>query len=170
MVAEELAGATFEVDGTLAEMTGVIGASTPGRVLELALEHPAVETIVMRTVPGSMDDESMLRAAAMVRRLGYDTHIPGDGEVASGGTDFFLAGVRRTVGTGARLGVHSWAGLDEEGADLPRDHPEHAKYLAYYRSVGIPDRFYWFTLEAAPADGIHWMTSEEIAEYGVLSD
>ncbi len=166
---DELASAEFTVEGPDALMRGVIGPSTPGCVLALLLEHPEVERIVMVEVPGSMDDDSNLRAARMVRRAGLDTHVPADGEVASGGTDFFQAGVRRTKDEGARFGVHSWSGLDEEGADLPRDDPEHRKYLAYCRDMGIPEDFYWFTLEAAPAEDVHWMTEEELERFGMLT-
>ena len=170
LVEEETRGAVFEAHGHLAEMHGVIGPSTPGRVLELALEHPEVETIVLADVPGSMDDEANLRAARLVRRIGYSTHVPSEGEVASGGTDFFLAGRGRSAGEGARFGVHSWSGMDgEEGAELPRDHPEHAKYLDYYRAMGVPEAFYWFTLESAPPDDIHWMSTEELEHYGFLN-
>ena len=166
---EELREAVFEVEGHTAIMRGVIGASTPGRVLELILEHPDVGTITMLDVPGSMDDVSNVRAAQFVRRMGLATHIPRDGEVASGGTDFFLAGISRTADKGARFGVHSWSGAGEEGGDLPRNDPEHEMYLDYYRGMNIPTEFYWYTLEAAPADGIHWMTPEELTRYGVLT-
>ena len=166
----ELSGATFQAEGSVAYMNGVIGPTTPGRVLELVLEHPEVETIVMMDVPGSMDDDSMVRAAKLVRQMGFGTHMPSDGEVASGGTDFFLAGVIRTAERGARFGVHSWSGFDEEGSDLPRDHPEHELYLDFYRSMGISEDFYWYTLEAAPADGIHWMTEDEIDAYSMVTE
>jgi len=169
LVARELEGAMFEVRGSEAVMTGVIGPSTPGRVLELVLRHPEVETIVMLDVPGSMDDVSNLRAAKMVRAHGLATHVPSDGMVASGGTDFFLAGARRTAGADARFGVHSWGGFDQEGADVPRDDPEHEKYLEFYRSVGIIEAFYWYTLEAASAEDIHWMTTAELERYGMLT-
>ena len=170
MLEEELRGAHFEVDGTDAVMTGVIGPTTPGRVLELILEHPRVARIVMEDVPGSMDDESNLRAARWVRRSGLATHVPEDGEVASGGTDFFQAGTIRTRGEGARFGVHSWSGVGEEGAEVPKDDPEHRKYVEYCREMGIPESFYWYTLEAAPADDIHWMTDKELVRFGMLTD
>ena len=162
--------AEFEVEGDVAVMRGVIGPSTPRVVHSLLREHPDLETIVMADVPGSMDDHANLRAARMVRERGLATHVPAGGEVASGGTDFFLAGVRRTAAEGARFGVHSWGGPGVDGAEVPRDDPEHAKYLEYYREMGIPEAFYWYTLEAAPADDIHWMTGEELELYEVLTE
>ena len=36
--------------------------------------------------------------------------------------------------------------------------------------MGIPEAFYWFTLEAAPPEGMHWMTEEEMKKYGIYTD
>ena len=170
LIRAELDGATFEVDGHVARMRGVIGATTPARVLEMLVLHPGVETLVLVDVPGSMDDIAMLRAARYVRRAGLGTHVPEDGEVASGGTDFFLSGVRRSAGEGARFGIHSWAGGPVAPLDLPRDHEEHDKYLDYYAEMGIPSAFYWRTLEAAPAEDIHWMTPDELASFEFITE
>ena len=87
--------------------------------------------------------------------------VSGDGMVALGGTDFFLAGVKRTAEPGAMIGVHSWSGLIVEGAKVPKNDPEHQKYLLYYKAMGIPAEFYWYTLRAAPSGGMHWMSVEE---------
>ena len=35
--------------------------------------------------------------------------------------------------------------------------------------MGIPADFYWFTLEAAPADDIHWMSRDEMETYAVVT-
>jgi len=167
LVEDELAGARFEVQGELALMNGVIGASTPGRVLELLLEHPRVHTLVLEEVPGSMDDEANLRAARYVRAHGLRTLVRADSEVSSGGVDFFLAGAVREVELGALLGVHSWGGPGGEGDQVPEDDPEHQLYLDFYEEMGTPAAFYWYTLRAASAHDIHWMTEEEIELYGV---
>jgi len=160
---------TFEVVGEKAMMRGTIGVSTPFRVMELVFYHPEVKVIVMTDVPGSIDDDSSLRASRMVRAHGLNTHVPSDGEVASGGTDFFQAGVRRTCGNGAKFGVHSWAEFAAEGTDYPRDSEVHEMYLEYCDEMGIPQSFYWYTLEAAPAADIHWMTADELIQYNMLT-
>lgn len=165
----EDAAASFVVDGGRCVMTGVIGPNTPARVLELICEHPQVEVIEMRDVPGSMDDTSNLRAARMIRRHGLATHLPADGVIASGGVDFFLAGAQRTVASGGRLGVHSWAGPNLAGADLPRDHPEHQMFVEFYEEMGTPESFYWYTLEAARPEDIHWMTPDEMTRFQIAS-
>lgn len=164
------ASVSFEIEGDKAIMRGTIGVSTPYRVMELVFFHPEVKTIVMTDVPGSVDDDSSLRASRMVRAHGLNTHVPSDGEVASGGTDFFQAGVQRTCGKGALFGVHSWSEFGAEGTDYPRDSEEHKMYLDYCDEMGIPQSFYWYTLEVAPATDIHYMSEEELAKYGLLTE
>ena len=170
LIREELAGAEFEVTGEVAIMRGVIGARTPARVLELAVVHPQVRTLVLAELPGSIDDVANVRAGRYIRQLGLDTHVPGGGEVASGGTDLFLAGNRRTAAPDARFGIHSWGGGPVEATELPRDHEQHRLYLDYYEDMGIPAAFYWRTLSAAPPEDIHWMTEEELERFGFFTD
>jgi len=160
----------FDVRGDQAFMSGVIGVSTPFRVMELVHYHPEVKTIIMNDVPGSIDDYSSLRAARIVRKHGLNTHVPSDGEVASGGTDFFQAGVSRTCGKGAKFGVHSWAEFGTEGTDYPRNDEVHDMYLEYCDEMGISQSFYWYTLEAASAEDIHYMTDKELAQYGMITE
>lgn len=160
--------ATFQVVDSRAYMIGEIDSSTPDAVEDLLEDHPEAATIVLLEVPGSSDDEANLEAARMVREAGLATHVPGDGEIASGGVDFFLAGETRTFDDGARFGVHSWGTGDPDfnAVDLDEDDPEHDKYLDYYEELGIDPDFYWFTIEAAPPLEIHWMTSAELDEFG----
>ena len=158
--------AFFRVEGSVASMNGVITASTPAAVLRLLFEHPEVDTIEMQIVPGSIDDHANLRAAHYVRDHRLATALGATARIASGGTDFFLAGRTRTVAEGAQIGVHSWSGGPGEiGRELPKDAPQHQFYLDYYRAMGIPTDFYWFTLESAPVDRMHIMTEEEITRY-----
>lgn len=54
--------------------------------------------------------------------------------------------------------------------DLPDDDPEHDLYLDDHAEMGIDaDYYYRFTLGAAPAADIHWMTSDELDTYGVAT-
>ncbi|MDP6601781.1 MAG: hypothetical protein QGH76_05740, partial [Phycisphaerales bacterium] len=160
---------SFDIHGSKAMMSGTIGPSTPFRVMELILHHPEVDTIVMVDVPGSVDDDSSLRAARMIRSHGLCTHLPSDGMVSSGGTDFFQAGAERTCDRGAQFGIHSWSAFGMEGADLPRDDEEHELYLEYCDEMGIPRSFYWRSLHAASSDDMHWMTEEELVEFKMLT-
>ena len=151
-------------------MNGVIGSDTLDVMKNLFNEHPQIKLVVMQNVPGSMDDEINLFASREIRHRGIATHIPADGMVASGGTDMFLAGAKRTIEIGAKLGVHSWSDGQKGGNEYPRDHQEHVKYLEYYKEMGIATEFYWYTLDAADADSIYWMTESEIKKYKVLTE
>ena len=163
---DEEEAASFTVSGDTATMIGVIGPSLPDAVRDLLDDHPEVTTISMVDVPGSEDDESNLVASRLVRDADLATHVPGDGFIASGGVDFFLAGTARSWDTGAEFGVHSWSDGSRSGADIPRDDAAHDLYLRYYDEMQVDSEFYWFTLEAAPPESIHVMSEAELAEFG----
>ncbi len=158
----------FAVVGTDAVMVGFIDGSTPDRVADLLDDHPEVDRIVLVDVPGSDNDVANVEAALAVHEAGLATHVPAEGRIASGGVDFFLAGVTRTYTSGASFEVHSWS-TGEDGftaLDLDDDDPEHRRYLDYYDAVGVDPDFYWFTLEAARPEDLHEMTEAELDEFG----
>lgn len=108
--------------------------------------NPGVEVIVMTNVPGSADDEANLYISLVIHELGLWTYVPSQGEIASGGTDMFLAGERRILHPDSRVGVHSFSFDDDDGnpvsgADLPLDDEIHQFYLDYYRDIGIDEDF-----------------------------
>ncbi len=150
-------------------MKGVIYSNTLVDIKEILDKNPEVTTLVMEEVAGSIDDEVNLVASQEIRKRNINTYLPKDGTVASGGTDMFLAGKERAVHSTAKLGVHSWSGGDKVALDYPREDEAHKKYLDYYIDMQIPTDFYWYTLEAAPADDIHWMTVDEIKKYHVTT-
>jgi hypothetical protein len=157
----------FTVKDSIAYMNGVITDGISAKVLQLVHEHPEVTAIEMEIVPGSISDEENLRACHYVYDYGLTTKLNARSSVASGGTDFFLAGRKRIVEKGAILGVHAWGGNDEPANEVPKDDPVHKKYIELYEKTGVPESFYWYTLEAAPAEGMHKMTDEEIKIYRV---
>ena len=75
------------------------------------------------------------------------------------------------------IGVHSWAAEADDGSliqggDLPRDHAQHQLYIQYYTDINLqdPSGFYFYTLDAAPAQSIHYMSAEEIARFGIATN
>ena len=167
---QEDKSACFIVKQNKAHMYGVIDESIVHIVTTLITDHSNVDTIVLVDVPGSMDDESNLKAALMVYDKGLNTEVLSNSDIASGGVDFYLAGNKRILAQGAKLGVHSWGGDDGVVAtDLPRDHAEHKPYIEFYQHIKQyqPSEFYFFTLEAAPAESIHYMTAEELAKWKI---
>jgi len=159
----------FAVQDNRLLMNGPINSRSYAQFIEAIEDHPEVDTLVALDVPGSLDDNTMIQLGYEVRRRGLNTHLEKDSEVYSGGVDLFLAGVKRTIETGAVLGVHSWDDGDREGADYPRDAPEHELNRAYVEAMLGNDEFYWFTLEAASADDIHEMSLAEVERFGLLT-
>lgn len=163
----------FLINEDIAYMSGYISKDTIRQVKKLIKEYPEVTTIHMVDVGGSVDDVSNLEASRLVREAGLNTFVARDGHIASGGTDFFCAGVKRTAEEGAKIGVHSWAsGKVSNAALLPKNDPEHKKYIDYYREMAMPDPegFYFFTINAAEADGMHYMTYDEMLVYGLIEE
>lgn len=164
---------SFVIDNDKAYMNGIISKDTIRQVKELISNYPQVKTIVMQNVDGSIDDESNLIASRLVREAGLNTYVPADGSIASGGTDFFCAGVKRNIEDGAEIGVHSWGGDDIQNAtSLPKDHEAHKPYIKYYEEMELPDPegFYFFTIYAADAENIYNMTRDELIKYGLISE
>lgn len=159
----------FVVDDTELWMNGEINSKTYDQFIEVIEANPQIETLVEEVVPGSLDDDTMIKLAYKVRELGLNTRLLATSEIDSGGVDLFLAGVERTMEDGAHIGVHSWSDGIKEAAEYPRDAPEHEKNRQYIVDMLGDDAFYWFTIDAAPADDIYEMTNAEIIEYGLLT-
>lgn len=169
---------SFEVEGptaTFAVLHGYIDGSTPAVVADFITAYPEVTTLVFIKMPGSADDEANLEASLALHEEGYTFYLPAvnayddDAFIASGAVDMFLAGKKRVIDVDAEVGVHSWSDGVNEATDYPEGSPEHQPYIDYYVSVGFSEAdaaaFYYFTIEAAPAAGIHLMTEAEIETY-----
>lgn len=159
----------FTVDGSDLIMNGEINSKTLDQFNEVIEDNPQISTLVEVDVPGSLDDDTMYQLVYRVRELGLNTHLRSDSRIYSGGVDLFLGGVERSIETGAELGVHSWSDGVNEAIDFPRGSPEHEANRKLIEDMLGSDAFYWFTIEAAPADAIHVMTSDEIARFGLIT-
>ena len=116
------------------------------------------------------NDDAVFQAGRLLRQEGIRTRVPVDGEIYSGAVDFFIAGVSREYLDGGIVGVHSWSDGIVEGREVPRDNSLHEQYLDFYEDMQIHEEFYWYTLEAAPYDGIHEMTREELIQYKIIEE
>jgi len=162
------------VNETHVTMNGVIDSGLDGAFDRLRQDHPSVNTIIMEDCPGSNDDETNLKVSLEIHQANFHMHLRERSEIASGAVDMFLAGVERTMdGTTARIGVHSWSDGSNDASSFPKGHPNHLPYINYYMDVGfsqqLAEDFYYFTIYAAPADDIHWMTLAEIDQYDILT-
>ncbi len=162
----------FKVKGEKLYMNGEINSKTPRQLKEIISQNPNIKTIVMLEVPGSNDDEANFPMARWVRDQKLNTYLTNDSMVASGGTDFFLAGNKRTVEDGAEIGVHSWQeiGTGREAKDIPKEHPDHEMNRKYIEDMLGVDDFYWYTIYSASADDIYFMTNEEILKYNLATE
>ncbi|WP_281830691.1 hypothetical protein [Vibrio nigripulchritudo] len=181
---EDAAQFTVDKEGHTAEVAGVICDGTLIAAFDMLDNHPNLKKIVFLDVGGSVDDETNLKLATLFHSKKLHTHVSSKwnqtdefgevikGGVASGGTDLFLSGHKRTVDKGAYLGVHSWSNDEYEGADLPKTHSEHKPYIRFYKLIGLPlpEDFYFFTLEAATAEDMHYMTQDELETYQVITE
>lgn len=159
----------FSAVGNQIVASGTIDHTTLSAFEEIIDEHPEIKTLVLQNIEGSVDDDSNVLFSRVVREEGFDTVVPSDGLVASGGTDLFLAGNRRVLEPGACVGVHSWGGGGFVAAELPEDHPEHDRYLNYFEDIDVDPAFYWFTLDAAPEEEMHWMTAAEANRFDMTT-
>lgn len=153
--------------------SGTIGSDAPDTVRTALENNPNIKTIVFEHLPGSVDDEANLVASRIIHEAGMTTIVPAGGFIASGGTDMFLAGTTRQVEEGACIGVHSWAevGLfgQTSGNDVPKEDETHQEYVKFYEDIDIDPGFYWFTLNAADADDMHYVSQAEMAQYGMVT-
>ena len=159
------------VEGDRLYVSGTLNALTYDEIKRQLDRHPELRTVVLEHIDGSIDDDVNLRTSLLIHDAGLDTFVPADGIIESGAVDLFCAGHNRIAERGARIGVHSWADEDGlEGGDLSRESDEHDIYLRYFRQVDCPTEFYWFTLEAAPSGGMHYMTESELLAYQVVTE
>jgi len=166
---------TFTVDSSFeqARVSGVICSGSYTAFEKMMKLYPEVKLLRLIEIPGSVDDETNLRLSKAIHQMGISTYLGNKGIIESGGTDLFLSGVTRKVEKGAKIGVHSWAFEDEDGkmvggSDLPKNSPEHQSYIDYYRHVGLskPEEFYWFTMHAASAEAIYYMSAQQLEHFG----
>ena len=165
---------TVQDDQKTIHMEGVINSKSFDNFKKLMAKYPNVEKINIVNCDGSMDDETNLKLSKDVHTRKLAIHLLDDGLIASGGVDFYLAGIKRTKGNNTRVGVHSWGGDNVVATDFPKGHEYHLPYIEYYKSVGFTQQeaedFYYFTIHAVGADDIHWMTDAELAQYKIVTD
>ncbi len=161
------------VENNTLYMDGLINSKTPKQFKKIFSKYPNIDTLVMKEVEGSVDDEANLEVAEWVSKKELTFVLQPKSIIASGGTDFFLAGKTRIIYRGAKVGVHSWAGEDKVATDFPKGDEVHQPYIDYYTALGWSkkeaEKFYYFTINAASADDIYWMSEDELKEYHIVN-
>lgn len=155
------------LDPRRAALVGVTDPASPRQFAAMLRAFPEIAQIDMVDCPGTEDDHANLRLGRMIRAAGIATRVPAGGSVRSGAVELFVAGARRTVEPGAEFAVHAW--LDDSGheaGDYALADPENAKYLAYYREMGMSpieaEAFYAMT-NSAPHASARWLNAAQMA-------
>ena len=165
----------FKVKNNIAYGYGGTDRSSGGVIKTLMNDHPLVDTIVLKRMPGTQDADLNLRLARDIRRRRLDTHLESNSLIASGAVDLFLAGQNRTMECGAHIGVHSWSisGTHEDAPISPQDMGGDRRqklHETFLRDMGIDPAFYAFTRAAAEPEDIHYMTLDEIKRFDLLTE
>jgi hypothetical protein len=153
---------------------GGLGTRAYNQIFDLVHHHPEVKTLVEGHISGSINDDINMQTGRLVRKHKLALHITKTSDIASGGVDLFCSGIKRTMEDGAKVGVHSWS--DEKGTEagkLPIDSKLHLAQINYFTEMlGSPigKKFYFYTINAAPADGIYQMNRAEMKAYNLLKD
>ena len=159
--------------GSVAVLQGTMAGQATCKLRRLAQQNPAIETLVLLDVPGTVDLIDTQAATRLVRQKRWNTVVPRGGSIASGGVMLFLGGVDRVVEPGGEVGVHAWSQPGGGGVlfSSPDDIPAHAEraFRKIYRALGMDPDFYDFQVDAAPAEDIHWMTRAELERWNVVT-
>ncbi len=163
--------ASFEYENGSLWMEGEVDENTPGRLRRALNRYPHVRQIILAYVPGSNDDDANVETGRIIFQRRLNTIVPADGLIASGGTDLFLAGAERIVERGACIGVHAWSDDDLRSPprELSQNDSAHNVFLDYYRDIQINAQFYWYTINIAEANDMHYMSEGEMNKYYVAT-
>ena len=157
------------LDESTAALVDVTDEASPAAFGAMLREHPGIAELAFVECPGTYDDRANLELGRMIRAAGLTAVVPEGGSVRSGAVELVLAGYEVEIADGAEFVVHAW--LDDDGyeaEDYAADSPVHARYLAYYREMGMSAeeaaRFYAMT-NSVPFEDARWLTGAEMREW-----
>lgn len=154
-------GLEFSVNNTRLLMRGAVNRRTPRAFADVLTQIPEVTTVVFQDMRGSHNAQAVQEMGGMIRTRGLYTALQSDGVIHGAAVGLFIAGVQRRMVEGAEIGLGPRA-VSDEGAFENLG-------AAYVQQMLGSDAFYRFALQAGAADGIHVMTEDEIAQYGLLT-
>ncbi|MHC6647257.1 hypothetical protein ACYTPF_11860 [Alteromonas sp. HB246098] len=139
-------------------------------------KSPQITRIVFTANGGSNDDNVTLQLGRFIRQKKLETHVLEGGVIASGGVSLFLAGVKRSIGKNVYIGVHAWQHCSGSGTVNCKSAKEyaltdtaHRLHNDYVSEMLSTDSFYWFSINAAPPNSIHWLSSSEIKAFKLVN-
>lgn len=154
------------LDEDTAALVEVTDERSPAAFRAMLRDHPGLATLRFIECPGTEDDRANLALGRMIRAAGLTAEVPADGSVRSGAVELLLAARTLRIDDRAEFAIHAW--LDEDGytaSDYAPDSPENARYLAYYREMGMDAEqaasFYAMT-NSAPFEDPRWLSGVEM--------
>lgn len=161
-------------DAKTAALVNITDSRSPDDFAAMMAAFPAIEMLQFIEAPGTFADRANLELGRMIRSAGLATHVPEGGSVRSGAVELFFGGVRQDMADGAEFAVHAW--LDESGrsaSDYGPGSVEHAKYLTYYRDMGMSAQnaaaFYAMTNSASFEDAL-WLDGQQMRQWIVREE
>jgi hypothetical protein len=158
------------MEGNKIYLKGILGKTAYRRMKRTLIRNPDIDTLVFIQSDGSENDDYNVLTGKLIYENEIVTKLLPNSEIASGAVDLFLAGKKRVVPKGAKIGIHSWKDQYMEGRNYPKEHEVHEVFWQYYEQIGIDTIFYWFTLYTADYDAIHWLSEEEISRFNIRSE
>lgn len=155
LVTETRQGLHFFVVNERLMMRGEVIGRTPAAFADVIAQNDGLSTVVLQDMRGIHDAEAVRVMGRMIRAAGLGTALQSDSVLEGAAIDLFLSGAARRMVAGAQISFVS--GQSGEARQQ------------YLREMLGTDAFYEFALQTAPAGGIHMMTEDEIAQYGVLT-
>lgn len=154
---------TLRLDGTVAYLSGPTGFAAFNALGALLDSGAPVSTLVLDSPGGRVAAARGL--ARLVREAGLSTEVRGT--CASACTLVFLAGTRRTLAPGARLGFHGYRLISTVGTLSPAD--EQARDARDMVAQGVAPAFAARAL-SIPHSDMWFPTRAELRAAGVLGD
>lgn len=153
--------ATLSPDGRRLRLTGPLGLGDGERVAALAGQSKAVRVVELDSPGGRLKEGAEI--AALVREAKWHTRTVGQCESAC--TLIHMAGHRRQLMPGAKLGFHRAS----SGTLNPAlDRLANVHLAAVYREAGLNEHFLARTL-ATPPHGMWYPGRDELVHAGLLS-
>ena len=160
---------SFVAQGDQIIASGTIDETTLSAFEEVIAQNPEARTLVLQYIEGSLDDDANVIFSREVHRAGFDTVVPSNGLVASGGTICFWPETAASCNRGPVSVSTAGPGQVWWRPTCPRTTPNMtdtwtiSKTSAWMRhSTGTP-------LYAAPADSMHWMNTTEANRFGLTT-
>lgn len=167
----------FKVKENIAFGYGTTTHRSYGVIKNLVRDHPEVDTLVLKNMPGTKDVDTNLKIARNIRKAGLKTHLERNSFIASGAVDLFLAGTERTMACGAIIGVHTihyykegkaFKGPSFHPGNLGHD-PFQKRNERFLRDMGIDPTFYEFSRDKALPEELYYLKTEDINRFALLS-